>query len=157
MKKFVLMASVTLVFLAGCAKKEMGCKPVSPQSEEAQIKAYATANSINAVKHSSGIYYEIINPGTSTATPTLYSRVYITYTGKLLTGTLFDEGTDASRTGWALGSLIEGWQIGLPLIRKGGRIKLIIPSSLAYGCNGSGSAIPPNAVLFFDINLIDIQ
>lgn len=134
----------------------MGCTPVSPQMEESQITAYASANNITAVKHSSGIFYQVIDPGTGTATPALNSKVYITYSGKLLNGTLFDQGTDASKTGWALGSLIEGWQIGLPLIKKGGRIKLIIPSSLAYGCNTAGS-IPSNAVLYFDISLIDLQ
>ena len=60
-----------------------------------------------------------------------------------------------TQTGWTLGSLIPGWQIGLPLIQKGGEIKLIVPSSLAYGC-GSGP-LPPNSVLYFDIHLVDVQ
>lgn len=155
MKNLLLIALPILLFATGCAKKEMGCTPVSPQSEDAQIKAYASADGIAAVKHSSGIYYQIIDSGTG-ATPTMNSYVYITYTGKLLNGTQFDKASNADSTGWKLGSLIEGWQIGLSFIKKGGRIKLIIPSSLAYSCNGSGSTIPPNSVLYFDITLVDV-
>ena len=113
--------------LSGCVKNEQACSNVAPASEEAQIQAYATANGIAATKHSSGLYYQVVNPG-SGASPSLTSKVFLTYKGQLLNGTTFDQGTDPSRTGWQLKGLIEGWQIGLPLIKKGGKIKLIIPS-----------------------------
>jgi FKBP-type peptidyl-prolyl cis-trans isomerase FkpA len=51
--------------------------------------------------------------------------------------------------------VIRGWQLGIPEFKTGGFGKLIIPSSLAYGPSGSGS-IPPNAVLVFDVELIEI-
>jgi FKBP-type peptidyl-prolyl cis-trans isomerase FkpA len=156
MKHLLLVTGVLVMLLSGCVKKEQGCTPVSPSAEEPQITAYASANGITAVKHSSGIYYQIIDSGTG-ATPTLTSKVYINYVGKLLNGTTFDQSDNPANTGWTLGSLIEGWQIGLPLIKKGGKIKLIIPSSLAYGCNGAGNTIPPNAVLYFYIELVDVQ
>ena len=127
--------------------------PVKPEAEEPQIIAYATRDSIHANKHSSGIYYEIIDPG-SGLTPTPNSNLSVTYTGKLLNGTKFDEQTNP--VDFNLSNVIEGWQLGLPLIKKGGRIKLIIPSAYAYGCNGKGS-IPPNSALFFDVNLIDVK
>jgi FKBP-type peptidyl-prolyl cis-trans isomerase FkpA len=73
----------------------------------------------------------------------------------LLDGRVFDQQADATKTGWVLGSLIAGWQIGLPLIQKGGEIKLIIPSSLGYGCDNG--ALPPNSILYFDIHLVDVQ
>jgi FKBP-type peptidyl-prolyl cis-trans isomerase FkpA len=155
MKQLLLFACVIVVFCMGCSKKEQGCTPVTPASEEPQILAYASANGITAVKHPSGIYYQVVEPGTG-ATPALNSNVYTTYTAKLLNGTQFDQSTNADVTGWALDSLIEGWQIGLPLIKKGGRIKLLIPSSLAYSCNGKGATIPPNSVLYFDITLVDV-
>jgi FKBP-type peptidyl-prolyl cis-trans isomerase FkpA len=156
MKYFLIFASVLIVSCSGCFKEEEACTPATPAAEENQIKTYATANGINAVKHNSGIYYEVLNPGTG-VTPNINSRVFITYTGKLLNGTQFDQGTNPANTGWTLGGLIEGWQIGLPLIKKGGKIRLIIPSSLAYGCNGAGKDIPPNSVLFFEIDLVDVQ
>ncbi|MDQ6814871.1 MAG: FKBP-type peptidyl-prolyl cis-trans isomerase, partial [Bacteroidota bacterium] len=155
MKQFLIFASLIVILCIGCSKKEEGCTPVTPLAEEPQILAYANANGITAVKHTNGIYYQIIDSGTG-ATPALNSNIYITYTAKLLNGTQFDQSTNADSTGWMLGSLIEGWQIGLPLIKKGGRIKLLIPSSLAYSCNGKGSAIPPNSVLYFDITLVDV-
>jgi FKBP-type peptidyl-prolyl cis-trans isomerase len=151
-----MIASLLIVSCTGCFKEEKTCTPATPASEERQILAYATANGINAIKHNSGLYYEILNPGTG-RTPTNSTRVFITYTGKLLNGTQFDQGTNPANTGWMLGSLIEGWKIGLPLIKAGGKIRLIIPSSQAYGCNGAGASIPPNSILFFDIDLVDVQ
>jgi len=52
--------------------------------------------------------------------------------------------------------VISGWQIGIPLIQKGGFIKLIIPSALGYGCRGTGP-IPGDAIIYFDIQLLDVQ
>jgi FKBP-type peptidyl-prolyl cis-trans isomerase FkpA len=118
-----------------------------------QIKTYATAIGMNATKHISGMFYEIINPGTGN-TPSANSKVSVTYTGKLLNGTQFDQAT--TPVSFYLGQVIEGWQIGIPLIKKGGSIKLIIPSSYGYGCN-SYSTIPGNSILFFDVALIDVQ
>jgi FKBP-type peptidyl-prolyl cis-trans isomerase FkpA len=155
MKNFLPVFFLLVVFISGCSKKDQGCSPVTPASEEPQILAYANANGITAVKHNSGIYYEVIEPGYGT-TPAMNSNVYITYTAKLLNGYQFDQSANADSTGWPLGSLIEGFQVGLPLIKKGGRIKLFIPSSLAYSCNGKGATIPPNSVLYFDITLVDV-
>jgi len=153
MKKIAVAVLVIVSVFYSCAKKEMGCTPVSPESEESQIKAYATANNIQATRHTSGMYYQIIDSGAG-ATPVNNSTVTATYTGKLLNGTTFDSGTGS----FPLYRVIEGWQIGIPLIKKGGKIKLIIPSSYAYGCNGSPQGgIPSNAVLYFDINLVDVK
>ncbi len=159
MKNAALFFPLTLAIfvIGGCNKLDKGsvCSPKTPQSEQAEIVAYASANGINATAHSSGIYYQVINQG-SGAVPTIGSRVYVKYTGKLLNGTVFDSQTNSSMTGWILGNLIPGWQIGIPLIQKGGQIKLIIPSSLCYGCNGSGP-ITANSVLYFEIELTDVQ
>jgi FKBP-type peptidyl-prolyl cis-trans isomerase FkpA len=152
MKKLLCIGLVMFVFVTGCGKKDQGCMPVPPSAEETQMTAYASANGITAVKHSSGMYYQILDPGTG-VTPNSKSTVTTTYTGKLLNGTTFDAGTAT----FPLAGVIEGWQIGIPLIAKGGKIKLIIPSTYAYGCNGYGPTIPPNSVLFFDITLVDVK
>jgi FKBP-type peptidyl-prolyl cis-trans isomerase FkpA len=155
MKKFlVFLALVTT--LTACKKEPQGCKNVDPKDEEAQLLAYAAQNGFAVTKHTSGIYYQILTQGSGTA-PTLYSKIYITYTGKLLTGATFDSQSNPSLTGWQLNQLIEGWKIGLPLIQKGGHIRLLIPSAYAYGCTGAGTSIASNSPLFFDINLIDVQ
>lgn len=156
MKTFflVFLSSILLIFAGlGCIK-DTACKNKTTESEQGAILAYASANTITATAHSSGLYYQIINQG-SGATPTLSSKIYVSYTGKLTNGTTFDSGTTPAG-GWALGGLIPGWQLGIPLIQKGGQIKLIIPSSLGYGCQGYGS-IPGNAILYFDITLNDVQ
>jgi len=155
--KLFLAFSVLVAMAPGCKKD--GCKSKSPQSEAAQLQAYATANGITPTVHSTGLYYEIIDEGTGAA-PTATSKVVITYTGRFLDNQIFSQQTTPNNTAenpaWPLSDLIEGWRIGLPLIKKGGHIKLIIPSSQAYGCTGRG-AIPGNTPLFFDVQLVDVQ
>jgi FKBP-type peptidyl-prolyl cis-trans isomerase FkpA len=159
MKAIVLLiGSVALLFLnSGCVKSgtTTQCTPKTVSSEQPTISSYAVANGINATTDSNGLTYEIISPG-SGPVPTLTSKVFVTYTGEFLNGSVFDQQTDASKTGWVLNQLIAGWTYGLQYIQKGGRIKLIVPSSLAYGCEGRGS-IPPNSILYFDVTLVDVQ
>jgi FKBP-type peptidyl-prolyl cis-trans isomerase FkpA len=144
-----------IVFMGANCSKSKTCSPKSVSSEAAQMQAFATANGITATAHASGLYYEIVAPG-SGATAAATSKVFITYTGKLLDGTTFDQQTNPAATGWPLNQLIEGWRVGLPLIKEGGHIKLIVPSAMAYGCNGYGT-ISGNTILYFDINLVDVQ
>lgn len=158
MKIFTLITYMLIISGVGCSKHEMGCTPVKPEAEESQMSAYAAKDSINVTKHSSGIYYEIIDPGNG-AVPTKGSTITVGYTGKFLNDHIFDQNTNYKKK---LEGLIEGWQIGIPLIKKGGRIKLIIPSAYAYGCNSTNYdnnnvVIPGNSVLFYDISLIDVK
>lgn len=158
MRRFALALSVCLMVLSsGCLKDSTNgtnCQDKTVQSEAATIQAYATNQGITATADPSGLYYQITNPGTGIS-PTVNSKVFVTYTGKLLDGSTFDSGTTPV-SGWLLSDLIRGWQIGLPLLKKGGSIKLIIPSALAYGCRGKAS-IPGNTILYFDITLNDVQ
>ncbi len=156
MKKIVLLfAQVGVAFLNPSCVKDKSCSPNPVANEASQIQAYATAKGITATAHSSGIYYQILSPG-SGPTATINSKIVITYRGELLNGQMFDERTTGNDPAWALGDLIEGWIIGIPLVKEGGHIKLIIPSALAYGCQGRG-IIPGNAPLYFDIQLLDVQ
>lgn len=155
MKHLQLVTAFVVIVIAatGCLK-DNSCDPRSVESEEAAIQAYAAANSINAVRHPSGLYYEIINPG-SGPVPTINSVVSARYVGKLTDGTVFDSQT-VNPVSFPLGNTILGWQLGIPLVQKGGTIKLIIPSALAYGCTGQGP-IPCNSILFFEVNVVDVQ
>ena len=101
-----------------------------------------------------GISYRITTP-TAGAKPTSSSTVTVQYKGYLLDGTIFDKTDNQNRT-FALSGTIQGWQLGIPLIPKGGRGTLFIPSKLGYGTGGSGS-VPANAVLAFDVFLVDFQ
>ena len=117
--KLFLAFSVLVAMAPGCKKD--GCKSKSPQSEAAQLQAYATANGITPTVHSTGLYYEIIDEGTGAA-PTATSKVVITYTGRFLDNQIFSQQTTPNNTAenpaWPLSDLIEGWRIGLPLIKK---------------------------------------
>ncbi|HPG11994.1 MAG TPA: FKBP-type peptidyl-prolyl cis-trans isomerase [Chitinophagaceae bacterium] len=136
-----------------CVKDTTGCSPRSASSEQPDILNFITANSINAVNHSSGMYYEVIQPG-SGAVANNSSIVTVKYVGRLLNGTVFDQ--SANPVSFQLAGLIQGWRVGIPLIQKGGKIRLIVPSSMAYGCQDYGP-IPANSILDFDIELIDVQ
>lgn len=154
MKRTLLLLSVVIFsLLLSCGKQESGCQPKTPASEKADMVAFCTNNNINYTEHSSGILYQIITQGSGN-TPTVNKTVSTVYTGKLLNGTTFD--ATANPVSFSLGGVIEGWKIGIPLIQKGGRILMVIPSALAYSCTGSGS-IPPNSPLFFDVTLTDVK
>ncbi|NCT94817.1 MAG: hypothetical protein GXC72_10360 [Chitinophagaceae bacterium] len=155
MKQTVLVvaALMSLLFLS-CGKTESGCQPKTPASEKAEMVAYCNSNGINYTEHASGILYEIILPG-SGVTPSSTNTISAVYTCKLLNNTLVD--SNANPTDFYLGgNLIDGWKIAIPLIKKGGRIKIVVPSALAYSCTGRGS-VPPNSPLFFDITLNDVK
>lgn len=155
MKNGILAGLISLmVFMNGSCIKDDVCHDKSIDSERPAITSFAAANSINATAHSSGVYYQVMNPG-SGATPNSNSNVTVKYMGKRLDGTIFDDKT-ATPVTFRLGDVILGWQSGLPLIQKGGSIKLIIPSSLGYGCTGFG-AVPSNTILYFEIDLVDVQ
>lgn len=141
--------------LNGCFKEPDSCNPVTPASEDAAMLTFTSGLGGTWTKHATNIYYQVLNPGTG-ATPTDISKVFVAYTGKLLNGSVFDAQSNAAATGWQLAGLIDGWRIGLPLIKKGGKIRLVIPSALGYGCKGQGP-IPSNSILYFEIDLIDVQ
>jgi FKBP-type peptidyl-prolyl cis-trans isomerase FkpA len=142
------------MLLTSCGKKE--CTPASPASEEGAIQAYNTAQGYTAVKDPSGLYYQIVNPGTGVY-PMANSQVTVNYTGKLFDGTTFDSNTNPNGVAFNLSGLISGWQIGIPKIRVGGTIRLMVPSAYAYGCEGSAPTIPSNTPLFFEIKLLAVN
>jgi len=119
----------------------------SNAAQRAQMIAFCNNNGITYTIHPSGILYQITTPGDTTK-PDLCTSLTMTYTGKLMTGIQFDKGTIT----YPLKDLIVGWQIAVPLIGKGGKIKMVIPSSLAYGPNANGS-IPANSPLYFEMSI----
>ncbi len=160
MKKILLLLSlsVTVISFQGCIKGAVSapCTDKTPASELAVMQAYASTNGYSMTAHPSGMLYQVVNAG-SGAIPLSTSKIYVKYTGRLVsTNAIFDQKTNPAETGYTVSQLIPAWQLGMELIAKGGTIRLIVPSSLAYGCSGVG-VIPGNAVLFFEIELVDIQ
>lgn len=144
--KLLAFALLFVSVLSSCKKDE---------DSEKQITEFIAQNKINAVKDPSGLYYQIIKPGSGNFTYPGNTRITIKYEGRLLSGEVFDNGGGTEQT-FILSQLIEGWQIGIPKIQKGGEIRLIIPPSLGYGSSAAGS-IPGNSVLDFTIQLSNTQ
>jgi FKBP-type peptidyl-prolyl cis-trans isomerase FkpA len=158
MKRILLLSGLLIILFSACKKQSFN-DTRQATIDNLKIQAYIKANNIDSLtKDPSGLYYKIItaNPGPH---PTLTDTVQVSYVGKLLNGTVFD-----TETAIVLGlpGVIKGWQVGIPLIgadhiNKAARIRLIIPSALAYADSGSTAGavtIPPNAVLDFTIDLI---
>lgn len=110
-------------------------------------------------KTDSGLFYKITREGTGDQ-PTKGSNVSVHYRGMLLDGTVFDSSYQRNEPiGFPLGEgrVIAGWDEGIALLKKGSAAKFIIPSELAYGSRGAGGVIPPNAILIFEVELVDFS
>lgn len=126
-------------------------------ADDAVIKGYLETRGINALKTASGIYYTIEKEGMGEH-PLPTGKVTTHYKGTLIDGTKFDSSYDRGQPlEFGLNQVIRGWQQAIPLLKKGGKGTFYIPSGLAYGPQGAGGVIPPNAVLIFEIELIDFK
>lgn len=109
------------------------------------------------IKTGSGLQYKVLAEG-SGESPKSTDEVSVKYTGKLIDGTVFDstdkQGGQPSK--FRVNGVIKGWTEALEKMKKGARWELYIPSELAYGERGRPS-IPPNSVLIFDVELVDIH
>lgn len=104
----------------------------------------------------SGLQYEILQKGKG-ATPQKDSVVVVHYTGSLIDGTVFDSSRERDEpASIPLEQVIPGWTEGIQLMQVGGRSRFFIPPNLAYGENAPGD-IPPNSVLVFDVELLEIE
>ena len=104
----------------------------------------------------SGLRYEIVKAGEGPY-PKASETVTVHYTGRLIDGTVFDSSVQRGQPAeFQLDQVIAGWTEGIQKINKGGRIRLYIPPSLAYGDDGR-PGIPPGSTLIFDVELLDIK
>ena len=104
----------------------------------------------------SGLQYELISEGTGEM-PGPADVVLVHYQGAVIDGTVFDSSYERGEPLQVpLDMVIPGWSEGLRMMKEGGKARLCIPPNLAYGANGAGDMIAPNAVLIFDVEFISI-
>ena len=106
-----------------------------------------------------GLQYEVLKAGTAGGIkPTPVDTVVVHYVGTTTDGKEFDNSIKRGEPAtFPLGGVIRGWTEILQLMTKGDKWKVYIPSELGYGERGAGAAIPPNATLIFEIELLDIK
>ncbi len=122
--------------------------------DEKLISEYVASKNINAQKDSSGLHY-VLHTNGGKKKPTAANCVVVDYKGSLLSNEeVFDANTNFS---FPLENVIEGWRVGIPLLGVGDSATIYIPSYMAYGPNGVPGAIPPDAVLIFDVKLVDFK
>ena len=104
----------------------------------------------------SGLMYEVIREGDGQK-PVASDVVLVHYEGRLLDGTVFDSSYQRGEpAAFPLSSVIPGWTEGVQLMPKGSKYRFRVPPELAYGPQGAGGVIPPNATLEFDVELLEI-
>ncbi len=177
---------VTADFAAGVAAVYDGTKPLMTYDEakavintfftslqekqEAEAARMAEVNSAagedflrkNAEREevkttSTGLQYEIIEAGEGSH-PKATDKVTVHYTGRLLDGTVFDSSVERGEPAtFGVNQVIPGWVEALQMMAVGAKWRLYIPAKLAYGPQGAGGVIGPNATLIFDVELIAIN
>ncbi|HXS36231.1 MAG TPA: FKBP-type peptidyl-prolyl cis-trans isomerase [Flavipsychrobacter sp.] len=162
----MMMYQIKMVSVKSAAemKKDAEEKAVKQKDvDDKLIGDYLKQNNVTATRSASGLYYKIQKEGTG-MTAKVGDKVSVNYTGRTLNGTVFDSNVDSNfhhmePFTFSLGhhQVIKGWDEGVALLKKGGKVTLYIPSTLAYGAQSPTAAIPSNSILIFDIEVTDIK
>jgi peptidylprolyl isomerase len=137
------------------AENAVAQMPAEVELDEAAMADFLTADMTTTA---SGLQYVIETEGDG-ATPEAGAVVQVHYEGKLADGTIFDSSYERNEPiAFPLGQglVIPGWDEGVSLLSVGSKAKLIVPPELAYGEFGAVGVIPPNATLYFEVELVDI-
>ena len=123
--------------------------------EEAEMEKLAAGFE----KTESGLRYQFIQRGEGKKAES-GKTVAVHYEGSLENGKVFDSSYPRKKPiefRLGQGQVIEGWDEGIALLRVGDKARFVIPSYLGYGSHGAGGAIPPNATLIFDVELMEVK
>ena len=128
------------------ANKKIGDEFLAKNREVEGVRTTASGLQIQTIKAAAGAF------------PGKRATVTVHYRGTLIDGTEFDSSYKRKQPAtFPLDGVIQGWQEGLQLMNVGGKYKLFIPPSLAYGERGRPPTIGPNSVLIFEIELLDVK
>jgi FKBP-type peptidyl-prolyl cis-trans isomerase len=156
--RIYLLALAALVAAAALymnANKGADYPVLSTSNQEGIVTKTASADTIFTA---SGLQYRIITEGSGTENPSPSSIVTVHYSGKLTDGTEFDSSYKRNQpASFPVKGVIRGWTEALQLMHVGDKWELTIPSDLAYGRQGAGNKIPPDAILIFEVELLEIK
>lgn len=153
------LLSIVTVILIGFTTFSIA-NATSPEENKAAGKAFLAENTkkTNIVTTASGLQYEILTKGKGTTSPSATDSITVHYKGTTLDGEEFDSSYSRGEPAtFPLNRVIAGWTEGVQLMKEGDKYRFYIPSGLAYGEQGAGRSIGPNATLIFDVELIKIQ
>ncbi|MDP4200742.1 MAG: FKBP-type peptidyl-prolyl cis-trans isomerase [Bacteroidota bacterium] len=183
--KTTIIAAFTILALTACHAKDessstsdttMSTQSTTSQPQVTEAPAPPAEPSMTATpenaapeKHGdtvvskTGLKYIDLKVGKG-AMPVKGQTITVNYTGKLVDGKTFDSNVDPAfhhtepfSTAIGVGQVIPGWDEGMVSMKVGGKRRLIIPPQLGYGARGAGAAIPPNATLIFDVELLGVK
>lgn len=155
------MAMKILVVIASVAVVALIVGAVVVLNNGSKGTASSPSPSSNASTSSTGDKVKITDETVGTGDEAVAGKsVTVSYIGTLQDGAVFDstakEGGQPFVFTLGAGQVIKGWDQGVAGMKVGGKRKLVIPPDLAYGSQGAGSSIPPNATLTFEIELLKV-
>ena len=141
--------------MAGQQAKQEAAGKKNQEDGEAYLKENGAKQGVTTT--ASGLQYEVLKQGDGPQ-PTADDTVSINYTGTLIDGTVFDSSEKhGGPATFGVGGMIKGFTEALELMPVGSKYRFVIPAELAYGEQGAGEDIGPNATLIFEIELLSIK
>lgn len=132
-------------------------------SDDARLQAYFRQNDLHPQRTTTGLYFIIHRAGRGVEIRKRQS-VTLNYSSRLLDGTLFDSNTDPKfghlaplKVHAGMGEVVAGFDEGLRQLKMGSKATLFIPSQLGYGAKPGDPTIPANAILIFDVEILDVR
>lgn len=139
------------------AQEEQSASAVSVNKAAGEAYFATIDGKEGVTKTDSGLRYEIMTEG-SDVFATAADSVNVHYHGTLIDGTVFDSSVQRGEpVTFPLNGVIKGFSEGLTLVGEGGKIRLYMPSDIAYGDRGAGGAIGPGASLIFEVEVLKIN
>ena len=155
----VLICGIGLTNLAqdqGPGSGIISGRPIDPVIQANKNYLAENAKREGVMVKESGLQIEMLSEGYGRF-PTIEDTVVVHYQGWMIDGTLFDSSIKRGKPAmFRLTGVVQGFREGLMNIRMGGKARLFLPSDLGYGTRGSGNDIPPNTVLIFEVELLDV-
>ncbi|HLV43158.1 MAG TPA: FKBP-type peptidyl-prolyl cis-trans isomerase [Brumimicrobium sp.] len=125
-------------------------------SFDQKIQAYLDSIGVEMEKTEEGLYYSIIDEGKGDETIRYNDQIVFAYKGSFLSGNTFQVIGKEDPLEFKVNQLIVGWQDALMMLKEGGKINIIIPPQLGYATQSS-DAIPPNTILKYELEVLEVK